>query len=136
MSFDFPKTGINKYVAENIVQRKDLKDLKVLDCPAGDGRSSYLLKKQGAQVTSTDLFPEFFEPKDIVCHEVDILKGLPFPDNHFDLAICQEGIEHFPDQLMVLREFNRVLKPGGELLITTPNISHLRAKLSYFFVES
>src|SRR5690606_32869096 len=54
----------------------------------------------------------------------------------FDLVVCQEGIEHFPDQLFVMREFARVLKKSGELLTTTPNVSQLRAKLSHLLTES
>jgi SAM-dependent methyltransferase len=53
-----------------------------------------------------------------------------------DAVICQEGMEHFQDQFTVLKEFNRVLKPEGTLLITTPNYSNLRAKLSYLFSEN
>jgi SAM-dependent methyltransferase len=52
------------------------------------------------------------------------------------MLICQEGIEHMKDQLAILEEFNRVLKPNGRLIITTPNISHLRAKVSYLLTES
>ena len=53
-----------------------------------------------------------------------------------DYIICQEGIEHIPNQLKVLEEFNRVLKKDGVLLITTPNNSHFRARLSHFLFET
>jgi len=46
------------------------------------------------------------------------------------------GIEHFSDQLASFKEFNRVLKKGGGLIITTPNYSNLRAKISYLLSES
>lgn len=134
--YSFPKTGINKFVSASIDSRNDLNGKTVLDCPAGDGRTSILLHQKGATVTSADLFPEFFKPKEIKCDNVDIAKGLPYEDESFDFVVCQEGIEHFPDQLAVLQEFARVLKQGGELLITTPNVSHLRAKVSHLFVES
>ncbi len=133
---DFPTTGIHANVAQHLRTLSDLKGKKVLDCPAGDGRTSSLLKSLGADVESADLFPEFFKVQGLSCREVDIAKGLPYPDGHFDMAICQEGLEHFPDQLFVLSEFSRILKPGGTLLLTTPSISHLRARLSLFLVES
>ncbi|KFE35449.1 Methyltransferase type 11 [Thioclava atlantica] len=38
---------------------------------------------------------------------------LPFADNSFDLAICQQALQFFPDKLGALRELRRVLKPGG-----------------------
>ncbi len=40
-----------------------------------------------------------------------------------DYIICQEGIEHIPNQLKVLEEFNRVLKKDGVLLITLKQIA-------------
>lgn len=48
---------------------------------------------------------------------------LPFEDNHFDIATCIELIEHLtPEQVtQVLSEARRVLKPGGLLLVSTPN---------------
>jgi len=61
---------------------------------------------------------------------------LPVTDESFDYVVCQEGIEHFPDQLFVLQELARVLKKDGTFLLTTPNISHLRAKISYLLVKA
>ena len=52
------------------------------------------------------------------------------------MLICQEGIEHFSDQLKTFKEFNRVLKKNGELLITTPSYSNLTSKFSYLLFES
>ncbi|MEO6725750.1 MAG: glycosyltransferase [Blastocatellia bacterium] len=48
----------------------------------------------------------------------------PFPDEHFDVALCCELIEHLTaDPMHMLIELNRVLKWGGLLILTTPNIS-------------
>ena len=48
----------------------------------------------------------------------------PFPDGHFDVALCCELIEHLTaDPMHMLIELNRVLKWGGLLIVTTPNIS-------------
>ena len=64
-TYNFPKTGINRYVAESLIAREDLEGKKTLDCPAGDGRTSIILYQKGAEVTSADLFPEFFKPIEI-----------------------------------------------------------------------
>ena len=48
-------------------------------------------------------------------------KTIPFEDEYFDLAISFQVIEHIPDVEGYLKEFYRVLKRGGKLLITTPN---------------
>lgn len=48
---------------------------------------------------------------------------LPFQDNSFDLVLCSEVIEHLSKSpLLVFQEINRILRPGGYFLITTPNI--------------
>ena len=45
---------------------------------------------------------------------------LPFPNNTFDSAIAIEVLEHVPNVEQILLELNRVLKPNGKILITTP----------------
>jgi SAM-dependent methyltransferase len=50
----------------------------------------------------------------------------PFPDGVFDVVLFCEIIEHLQlDPAAVLKEINRVLKPGGTLILTTPNVSRL-----------
>jgi SAM-dependent methyltransferase len=52
----------------------------------------------------------------------------PYNDSYFDTVLCCELIEHLPnDPMFMLSEINRVLKPGGHLVLTTPNITSLRA---------
>ena len=51
----------------------------------------------------------------------------PYPDGHFATVICGELIEHlFADPMHLMSEVNRILKPGGHLVLTTPNIAALR----------
>jgi len=50
------------------------------------------------------------------------LEGLPFPDDSFDLVTCNMVVEHLPNPSQTFREFGRVLRPGGVLLIHTPNV--------------
>ena len=51
----------------------------------------------------------------------------PYPDAHFATVICGELIEHlFEDPMHLMSEVNRILKPGGHLVLTTPNIAALR----------
>jgi glycosyltransferase involved in cell wall biosynthesis/SAM-dependent methyltransferase len=51
----------------------------------------------------------------------------PYPDGHFSTVVCGELIEHlFEDPMHLMSEVNRILKPGGHLVLTTPNIAALR----------
>ena len=58
---------------------------------------------------------------DIECVVADGRK-LPFGDGSFEACLCSETLEHVPDDVAVIRETHRVLKPGGTLLLTVPCI--------------
>ena len=66
---------------------------------------------------------------DYVC---DIAQ-IPVPDASFDTILCVEVFEHIPNPVEALREFQRILKPGGTLLLTAPfcAMTHFAP---YFFV--
>jgi SAM-dependent methyltransferase len=52
----------------------------------------------------------------------------PYPGEHFDTVLCCELIEHLPsDPMHMMAEINRILKPDGHLVLTTPNIVSARA---------
>ena len=127
------KFYVKKYLDKH---KKDLQNKIVLDIPAGNGVTTEILLENGANVEPFDLFPEYFMLKNIECKRADIIDKIPVNDNHADMLICQEGIEHFSDQLKVFKEFNRVIKKDGKLLITTPSYSNLEAKMSYLLFES
>lgn len=63
----------------------------------------------------------------------DMEARLPIGDAEFDAVLCVEGIEHVMDRHKTLSELRRVLKPGGRLILTTPNLLSVRARLAYFF---
>ena len=137
MNYEDNPKSIKYYVKKYLINNKEsFKNKIVIDFPSGNGITSRIIKEIGGIPLPFDLFPEYFKIEGLKCEQAEIAKGIPVENNYADATICQEGIEHFPDQLNALREFNRVIKKGGTLLITTPNYSNLRAKMSYLLTES
>ncbi|MHB8483634.1 MAG: class I SAM-dependent methyltransferase [Nitrospiria bacterium] len=46
--------------------------------------------------------------------------NIPVPDKSFDAILCTEVLEHVPEPIKVIKEFARVLNPGGTLILTAP----------------
>lgn len=137
MNFEDNPKSIKFHVKKFLSKNQDrFKNKKVIDFPAGNGVTSRIIKEFGADPYPFDLFPEYFNIDGLTCNRANINEGIPLDDKFGDMLICQEGIEHFSDQLLAFKNFNRVLKKGGNLLITTPNYSNLKAKLSYLSGES
>lgn len=132
----FPRRGIHRVVARYLEDLPDLTGKVVVDIPCGDGRASAIIRRKGAHVRALDLFPATMRDSGIVAEAADMNATLPLADASADLVICQEGIEHVPDQLHLLAELNRILKPDGLLLLTTPSLSHMRARLAQLAFES
>ncbi len=137
MSHENNPRSIKFYVKRFIEKRRaEFKDKTVLDLPAGNGVTSKWLKDIGANPVPMDLFPEYFKQDNLTCQRADITQGIPAADSSMDYVISQEGIEHFTDQFHAMKEFNRTLKIGGTLIVTTPNYSNLHSKWSYLLSES
>lgn len=65
---------------------------------------------------------------EVPCYRVDLeTMPLPIEDGTFDTVICCEVLEHMEvDPMFMMSEINRVLRPGGTLILTTPNITSSR----------
>jgi SAM-dependent methyltransferase len=61
------------------------------------------------------------------------LLSLPYSDGSFDRALCLDVLEHltFEEQPAALAELYRVLRPGGELLVSVPNLAHLQSRVHF-----
>jgi SAM-dependent methyltransferase len=59
--------------------------------------------------------------------------ALPLPDASFDRALCLDVLEHlsYDDQPRALAELFRVLRPGGELFVSVPNLAHLQSRIHF-----
>jgi SAM-dependent methyltransferase len=60
-------------------------------------------------------------------------KAIAVPDDSFDAVICTEVLEHHPEPIAVVREFGRILKPGGRLILTAPLGSGIHQAPFHFY---
>jgi 2-polyprenyl-3-methyl-5-hydroxy-6-metoxy-1,4-benzoquinol methylase len=104
---------------------------KVLDVAAGAGLTSARLAERGHRVDAIDINVEQFVPTEIECRRANLNERLPFDDASFDGVLALEIIEHLEAPRAFVRELARVVKPGGTVVISTPNITSLRSKLRF-----
>jgi 2-polyprenyl-3-methyl-5-hydroxy-6-metoxy-1,4-benzoquinol methylase len=105
----------------------------VLDVAAGSGAFARRLLGLGYTVEACDLYPEQFKVPEVPVRFADLSQQLPYEPASFEYLCCLEGIEHLEDQFAFVRECWRVLRPGGRLLLSTPNILGLASRWRYFW---
>ena len=66
---------------------------------------------------------------DYVCD----ITNIPIPNESFDVIICNEVLEHVPEPIVVIREFSRILRRGGQLFLTAPLGCGLHQKPYIFY---
>jgi SAM-dependent methyltransferase len=135
---DQPKALASPGVHEKVLELATrLQARTILDAPVGHGALAAQLLARGKVVTAGDIDIHKFDLNpdqpnlqlvqlDLIAHQ------LPLPDNSFDLAICLEGIEHLENQWQLVRNLYRVLKPGGNLILSTPNIINFKSRIRFF----
>jgi ubiquinone/menaquinone biosynthesis C-methylase UbiE len=131
------KNFVGDFGNRNLIDRqlwveKTLKKLpkgfKLLD--AGAGEQQYRQYCQHLNYVSQD-FNEYsgtgnmegFQTGTWDISNIDIVSdiiNIPEPDASFDAILCTEVLEHIPDPIAAIKEFHRLLKPGGELILTAP----------------
>jgi len=103
----------------------------LLDVPAGEGALAARLIEAGFDVRCCDLYPEIFRLDGVDVHRGNLDAELPFGDQSFEYVTCLEGLEHIENPQQAMREFARVLKPGGHLIVSVPNILNIEERLKW-----
>jgi SAM-dependent methyltransferase len=106
--------------------------LKVLDVSCKRGEVLRSLATRGFDVRGTN-YESGLPPIEGIPIDggVDLARALPYPDASFDLVLLTEVIEHVENHKVAICELGRVIKPGGRLIITTPNIMRLDSRLAF-----
>ena len=118
------------YIAKLDAVRRYLNALpstsRVLDAGCGEG---VLVEEYATRLDITGVDAHYSSSR--VSH--GLLTELPFPDASFDRALCLDVLEHlaYEEQPRALAELFRVLRPGGELLVSVPNLAHLQSRIQF-----
>jgi SAM-dependent methyltransferase len=105
---------------------------RLLDVACGSGGPTLrIAQRSGCRVSGVDLHGEGIASAKASAKELgleerahflqaDAAERLPFADGGFNAVMCIDAINHLPDRSRVLEDWRRVLKPGGQLLLTDP----------------
>lgn len=101
---------------------------RMLDVGCGEGGFTMVLGRRFREVHGIDVQESYLEsfraatagdPRYTITNMS--ASAMTYPDAHFDTVVTIETLEHVPDLTGAAREIGRVLRPGGELVITVPN---------------
>lgn len=127
----------NRYRSDLEIIEVYYKNGRILEVGALPCHMTYCLKKMNYPVVSLDINPKRMQ-KFIEKHKLNVIKcnieenKLPFDDNTFGLILFNELFEHLRiDPIFTLKEINRVLKPDGVMVLTTPNLYSLTRIISF-----
>lgn len=125
--------GIHQAFYPYFLQKTINAKISVLDAGAGHGAFTKKLYEAGYEVSACDIFPEYYYYDKVPVKQADLTKHIPFENNSFDAIISLEVMEHVQDHSTFFSEAARVLKPGGKLFVSTPNILSLKSRLRFLF---
>ncbi|MFW6210440.1 MAG: class I SAM-dependent methyltransferase [Patescibacteria group bacterium] len=128
------------------LKHKDPSTLRILDAGCGDARFLKELQERGDyELHGSDYSEQAIAFARLLLPHVsfstnDLTQETQYPADHFDVIFLIETLEHIiPEEIPnLMRELKRILKPGGELIITVPSINRPLAKkhFQHFSAES
>lgn len=121
---------INKIeVIDELLRRYGCQNGKILDAGCGEGVLVEKYASQGWDITGVDknYSSDYVQEGSIT--------AIPFPDDTFDTVMVLDVLEHLPytEQGSALSEIYRVLKPGGIIIFSCPNLAHFTSRLKLMF---
>lgn len=107
--------------------------MRLLEFGAGTGNLLRRLVDSACQgsLTGADILPRpVWLPESISWVQADLNQSTCLLESSFDIIVTTEVIEHLENPRAVAREFARLLRPGGRVVLTTPNQESIRSMLS------
>jgi len=132
VSFQYVKTWLVwvstlKYQRDQVgtMYLADVKPGKLLEIGCGSGKFLRRMQGFGWSVEGIDFDAKAVEQARLECNftvHVGTLESIKYQANNFDVVAMNHVIEHVPDPVSLLQECHRILRPGGRLVVITPNI--------------
>src|SRR3984957_8607456 len=129
--------GLHDYVANEVLPRFVKPGERAIDLGAGSGAMAMRMQKLGWNVTGADLnvagfkAPLPFLPVDLNDRGFSQMLG----EGQYSMVTAVEVIEHVEAPISLLRNGSRLLKSGGHMVITTPNVDSVPARVKFLLTE-
>jgi len=122
------RDGVHEKVIEYL---KDKPRGAILDIPTGFGALARKLSEMNFAVSCCDIDTDQFSAQGLKIERGDLNGEIPYSDHEFDYVCFLEAIEHTENPYNAVREIARVLKPGGTLIMSTPNYLNIERRLKF-----
>jgi len=130
------RTGLHDRVIE-LVKEQFPQKARIADLAAGQGAFSVRLRDLGHEITAVDGFSDGWKVPDIELKiqnlDSEFAAEIVADDNKYDAVIAIEIIEHLENPFCFARECAKLLKPGGLLFLTSPNVESVHSRIIFFY---
>ncbi|GAB3065854.1 class I SAM-dependent methyltransferase [Pedococcus soli] len=130
--------GLHAQIA-SVVSANATPGARILDMGAGEGALAKRLRDRGFDVRAVDVDVEGFKAPGVPFEVLDFddpaaVDGfINRNEGAFDVVLGIEVIEHVENQWSYARQLYRLLKPGGLMLVTTPNVTSWLSRATFLF---
>jgi 2-polyprenyl-3-methyl-5-hydroxy-6-metoxy-1,4-benzoquinol methylase len=129
--------GLHDFVVSNVLARFVKPGERAVDLGAGSGLLATRMRELGWDVTGADLDARGFKAP-VPFQQVDLNHpefSKELGEKQFAMVTAVEVIEHVETPIGFLRNARRLLRPGGKIVITTPNVDNIPARVKFLLSE-